>query len=176
MEHELIGQVFGDLKVIGAHRRKTETRSEILLDCVCTLCGEPAIRRRGQLLGQQYGRPSCKPCHNLRLAELNYKGTEHIPSQRVSLIKHNAIHRNINFDLTQEDLEDIYQQQEGKCYYTGRELSKETWSPDRIDSSLGYTKDNVVLCLWDVNRMKTNYSIEEFVNLCKLVAENARVS
>ncbi len=46
------------------------------------------------------------------------------------------------------------------------------FSIDRVDSNLGYTQDNIVLCIWDINNMKFNFSQEHFIELCKMVARN----
>ena len=78
-------------------------------------------------------------------------------------------------DLTIEYLLDLYAQQGGRCFYTGLELSPEanhdrTLSIDRIDSSVGYVKGNVVLCVWDANGMKQDLKQERFIELCHLVA------
>lgn len=49
---------------------------------------------------------------------------------------------------------------------------KGTASPDRIDSSLGYTKDNVQWVHKDVNTIKWDLSHDRFVKLCKTITEN----
>lgn len=48
---------------------------------------------------------------------------------------------------------------------------KETsqFSPDRIDSSKGYTKDNIWLICSAVNFMKSNLNLEEFKQYCQAV-------
>lgn len=46
-------------------------------------------------------------------------------------------------------------------------------SIDRIDSSKGYTRDNVVLVCSSINVMKNSHSIDEFINLCRSVVEHA---
>ena len=40
-------------------------------------------------------------------------------------------------------------------------LIKSNMSIDRIDSSQGYTKDNIVFCTWDFNDRKGNISLED---------------
>ena len=65
------------------------------------------------------------------------------------------------------------------CHYTKRELTyepkcKNTISLDRIDSSKGYTKDNIVFCCSDINFMKNDLNYNEFIENCKLVTANFR--
>lgn len=40
-------------------------------------------------------------------------------------------------------------------------------SVERIDSSLGYTKENTVLVCNAINRMKSNFEAELFYEMCK---------
>src|SRR5579872_4296674 len=84
--------------------------------------------------------------------------------------KGGAQRRNILWNLEFKDLEAIPR----ICFYTGKPLSldfnqENTISLDRVDSSKGYTKDNVVFCCADINRMKQEFSIDKFLNLCQSV-------
>jgi len=45
-------------------------------------------------------------------------------------------------------------------------------SIDRINSFNGYTENNVQLVCSVVNRMKSNLSLEQFYNVCKLITNN----
>jgi len=49
-----------------------------------------------------------------------------------------------------------------------------TASLDRIDSTKSYHKDNIQWVHKRVNRMKMNYTMEEFVDWCKKVAHHFR--
>ena len=74
--------------------------------------------------------------------------------------------------LTFDDLLDLYNKQNGKCFYSGREMVFEnnnnySLSLDRISSSIGYHKDNVVLCCRIVNYMKQEYDVNLFYEICK---------
>lgn len=91
----------------------------------------------------------------------------------------------IGADLTLEYVEDILNNQKGRCAYTGLLIglpnsSKDlacgsyTASIDRIDSSKGYIRGNIQWVHKDVNRMKQQFSHEVFVNYCKLIANNFR--
>jgi hypothetical protein len=83
--------------------------------------------------------------------------------------------------ITIEDIEELYEIQEGKCALSGQELSftyndLNIISIDRIDSDKGYTKDNIQLTTSIVNQAKSNLSDEVFQEMCINVAENAGVS
>jgi hypothetical protein len=64
----------------------------------------------------------------------------------------------------------LWEQQDGKCYYTQKYLSLEINNPnkvsiDRVDSSGGYTKNNVVLCRVIINNLKQDLSLKDFKEL-----------
>jgi hypothetical protein len=46
-----------------------------------------------------------------------------------------------------------------------------TVSIERIDSSVGYTPSNTILVCQAINRMKSDFSYEDFYELCRDVAE-----
>jgi hypothetical protein len=49
--------------------------------------------------------------------------------------------------------------------------SKQSPSLDRIDSSKGYTKQNVAVLCWGCNKVKTNGTIEQFKQLVKWLSQ-----
>lgn len=72
---------------------------------------------------------------------------------------------------------DIWEQQNGRCVYSGVPLSIEANHPhsvsiDRIDSSIGYLKGNLQLVSAAVSRMKQEFDEEFFLSTCRLIAEN----
>lgn len=81
--------------------------------------------------------------------------------------------RNIPFELKLEDLEILPR----VCYYTGMFLTCacnqcNTISLDRLDSSKGYTKNNVVFCCSWVNVMKSDLSYEQFMLGCRIILDH----
>lgn len=84
--------------------------------------------------------------------------------------KKRAERKGIVFDLDYEFLRSLYFHQNGTCFYTGRDFKRKGHSAlslDRIDSSKGYTRENVVWCRVDVNSMKNSKKYEEVLELCK---------
>jgi hypothetical protein len=58
-------------------------------------------------------------------------------------------------DITLQHLQDTWDRQNGQCFYTGipMNFNKNEWkvSLERLDTSKGYTKDNIVLCCLELN-------------------------
>lgn len=82
------------------------------------------------------------------------------------------------------DIETMWNQQNGLCYYSGLPMDKEPGrgkgkvninkvSIDRLVSAKGYTLDNIVLCRYIVNRAKCNFLKEDFINMCRSVVANS---
>jgi len=94
--------------------------------------------------------------------------------QMRSAAKRRSKKQNMDYDLEPTSLLEIYNKQQGKCYYTGIPLMLEkgnyTMSIDRIDSEMGYTVGNIVICCWVVNHMKKDMPVSEFVDICAKVA------
>ncbi len=83
-----------------------------------------------------------------------------------SRIKARAKRNGIPFDLTHSDISDLTMPI--TCPVLGIPLRQErgrqtdnSVSIDRIDSTQGYTPDNVVIVSWKVNRLKSNASLDE---------------
>lgn len=125
----------------------------------------------------------CKTCSSLKCKQYKDKHREGI---RVSKIKRrstlegkfddwkqSAKRRGIKWKLTIEDLKKLPLQ----CHYTKETLvfipkAKNNASLDRVDSNKPYEIGNIVFCLSDINKMKRDFNIDYFVNLCSLVSRN----
>lgn len=89
--------------------------------------------------------------------------------------KKSALKRGHDFDLEVKDIVECWTEQFGICAYSGRQMTLEagqleTVSIERIDSSIGYVKANVVLVCQAVNGMKSNRNFQDFFELCRDVA------
>lgn len=87
-----------------------------------------------------------------------------------------AIKRNQEFNLTVADIVDFWNKQNKICAYSGREMTLEagklnTVSIERIDSKIGYTTENTILVCQAINRMKSDFSYEDFYSLCADVTQ-----
>jgi hypothetical protein len=118
----------------------------------------------------------CKKCSaekSLKSYHKHYSTIENILSLRLTAAKK----RSKDVSITNEDLKTQFQKQNGKCFYTGTVLTTivnkpDTLSLDRVDSSKGYHKDNVVLCTSRINRMKREMSVCDFVDCCMSVVDH----
>lgn len=77
------------------------------------------------------------------------------------------------YSLTHDDIKDQLIKQEYKDYYTGIIPNDyKEYSIDRIDSSKGYSRDNIVITTNTINTMKNDLTTEEFKKQIKLLYNN----
>ena len=94
----------------------------------------------------------------------------------LSNLKASAKKRNIIFDLTTADIDDI-----GipitcpvlgiPIYFNRGKACDNSISIDRIDSTKGYTKENIVIVSNRVNKLKSNASLEEMQNIVNFYSQ-----
>jgi hypothetical protein len=122
----------------------------------------------------------CKPCDNeyqrSRPRDQEYEKQYRLKKSKdfdyriqglLNASKQRAKEKNREHDLTKQDLIDLFPK-DGCCPIFGFKLEwngggfRETSpSVDRIDSTKGYTKDNVQIISWKANRIKGYASIED---------------
>lgn len=178
---DLSGEQFGKLTVIKRTEKpewyKGKQRCLWWL-CKCSCGKEVTVYSRRLVSGEK---THCG-CSSKEYWEHNcYKGCGKLAHSHWSHIVYSAtVSRDYEFNLTIEDGWELFQKQNGKCFYTGDDLilgvrnSKGgiTASLDRLDNTKGYTKDNVVWCRKDVNIMKMAKTYEDFIECCRKIARN----
>lgn len=92
-------------------------------------------------------------------------------SGKITQWKSGAKRRGIDWEVTAVDIEQL----PPVCHYTGLELTmdvgeRNTFSIDRLDSSRGYVRGNIVPCCAPINKMKLDLKTEDFLSWCNLVA------
>lgn len=97
------------------------------------------------------------------------------------MVKRASSRNKFEVSITPEYLQEVWDRQQGQCVYTKLPLLAtanqfNTVSLDRIDSSKGYTVDNVQLICSAVNKMKQDYTEDLFVLLSLLVTQNNKLS
>lgn len=123
----------------------------------------------------------CKSCSNKLAKNCNRGWHRGIRVSWFNKFKISANLRDIDFAITIDDVADIMDTQGGTCALTGWcidfpqvGLQKINASIDRIDSQFGYIKGNVQLVHKMVNMCKQQYEQEDFVRMCKSVADKVK--
>jgi len=179
----IIGKKFNRLTVLEETNKRTKQRTKIFL-CRCD-CGNFKEVAKEKL---RHGTKSCGCLRNEYLkntrrcgdAHKNWNGIGDVSKSFFSRIKSSAIQRNYIFELTIDDLWELFLNQEGKCALTGTSLElpvnvrklrdksdKRLASLDRIDNSVGYIKTNVRWICKRVNYMKHTMNDDEFLSWIK---------
>ena len=125
---------------------------------------------------------TCKKCSN-RKTENSHRGWyRNIRISWFNRYKTQAQIRNYEFTITIDHVADLMEKHNFKCALSKLDISfpeqgtvndgSMRASIDRIDSSKGYTPDNIQIITKKINMMKQQYSQEEFIEMCKLVAKN----
>lgn len=91
--------------------------------------------------------------------------------------KRGAQVRNLSFEIGIDDIWQLFLKQGRKCALTGWTISfknPETASVDRIDSSLGYTKDNIQIVHKNINILKMDWSESFLFDASKAIFLNCK--
>lgn len=96
-----------------------------------------------------------------------YKKSAHV---RYTVYQRNAKNKNRNFDLSEKD---FIEMSKLPCVYCGGYSDTYNNEPfngiDRIDSNLGYSKNNCVPCCATCNRMKMDLDVNDWVGKMKQI-------
>jgi hypothetical protein len=130
------------------------------------------------------GQQKCQ-CYKTQKGAWNYSGHGDLAMVYFNSCKAGAKSRSLEFSIIIEDMWNKFLEQDKKCALTSLSLNMErncklwrkdknsmTASLDRIDNKRGYTIDNIHWVHKDINRMKSDFDLEYFLNLCKLVSQN----
>jgi len=141
--------------------------------CCCD-CGN-TVKVLATLLGKnKTNNCGCRP-RGLWQGVGDFSGTVYYRLKRGAQVRH------IPFKVSPQQLWNLFVQQNKKCALTGLdiELSLEsreagTASVDRKNSRRGYFPDNIQWVHKDVNLMKSNFTQEYYVALCRSVAQHTK--
>lgn len=156
--------------------------------CECTGCGKEAKVRGNKLRnGHTNGCGSCsgKTRAKRKRSEADDRYDDdlitYVPYWLFARFERGAIMRELDFELTGMQMEELYVKQDKRCAISNVPLQMEkhqyktglvTASLDRIDAGLGYTIDNVQWVHKEVNMAKKAMSDEVFIDMCQHVAEH----
>ena len=150
---------------------KTKDLTEFYLNQRGTKCKECVLQR-----GREYKK-------KVRLdPEFRKKEGLKQKERRVRLWQNTLIHdskRGKEHSLTVKDINEMYEKQNGLCYWFNVPLipsnnSKHPQQPslDRLDRNKGYTIDNVVLTCYSANIGRNENSVEEWESFIKILKVN----
>lgn len=169
---DLLNHKFNQLTVI----EPTEMRKhhQRVWKCKCD-CGNICYALAYEIKGGY--KKSCGCFHKLTgKKNHNWRGYGDIGANVFTRIKRAAEIRDIPFEITIQDIWNLFLKQNRKCALSGIELKfannhrdETTASLDRIDSSKDYTIDNVQWVHKDINAMKQDLSEIEFIDYCQKI-------
>ena len=146
--------------------------------CLCD-CGNEKILSSSRLRLKQQISCGCVLKQKQGKKHHLFKGYEEISQSVFNKIREKAIERNLCFDITIKELYHQFIIQNKLCAISGVPIKfklnhkdEQTASLDRIDSSKGYSKDNIQWVHKKVNTMKWNINQNQFIEWCKIIANN----
>ena len=159
-----IGQVYNGLEVLKFEKKSPS--GEKMYSTKCTRCGHIFDARRINDIKNTKDKGACKYCNFVGEND----GINHFYQNYII----GAKNRGLSFDLTPSQFLDYISQD---CEYCGSSPELHEYKVngklkytnyingiDRIDSSKGYSVDNCVPCCSKCNKMKLDYSVEDFKN------------
>jgi hypothetical protein len=151
---------------------------KVRCDCICgnqiTILASSLVR---------YHTRSCG-CLQVEMSRRRFNDYFDISASWIRHTKDKAIKRGYVFEITIQDVWEVWEKQHRLCALTGQPLiwpkcthykSKHgregTASIDRIDNTKGYIKGNIQIVHKYINIMKQRYSQNDFIDMCRKVAE-----
>lgn len=154
----------------------------------CSKCGEVKEILEFPKIGYRKRSTYCLKCHDgvscrrtrpraLAISDGDYYYVNHWTTWAVGQCKKRAKKHGVPYDLSKSFLIDLFEAQNGKCYYFKVDMNRNPDFPrdpsrvsvDRVDSKKGYTQGNVVLCCAAANFAKNETNLDVFVQfLAKL--------
>lgn len=96
------------------------------------------------------------------------KTTRGCLSKKMGHLKRQKRNKQLEFKITLDDLVDLWELQDGRCAISNYPMEASfnslfSVSVDRINSSMGYTKENIQLVCQAINFAKNHYTNEEMI-------------
>lgn len=174
----LAGKIFGYLLVISKTNERSHCGS-VIWKCQCNYnnCGNFIKRAANTIIHGGISKQSCGCYPRFR----EYLGVGELSKCYFKSLKRSAKLRKFIFAVDMKWLWELFLKQNKKCALSGVDISLmsnyrrkgrllQTASLDRIDSSKGYTKDNVQWIHKEIQFMKMDLSDLDFINWCKKIA------
>jgi len=187
---DLVNKKFNFLTLISLADSKKRIRKDrlnnsniLMWNCKCD-CGNYKIIPQGDIISNNIKSCGCKRIEKIKEKNLEYHKLKRpefvIESTLYSRYKTEAKISKREFTITKEEFIKLVND---KCHYCNRiphlirknktgSVKKALNGVDRINSSLGYTINNVLSCCPDCNRAKMARTFDDFKIWVKLVYDN----
>lgn len=145
----------------------------------CPTCGVmKSYLRKNYAVESLKANKECKACSNKKVDNCHRGWHRGIRISWFNKFKTGAETRGLEWNLSLDNLADLYEQQNYRCALTDVDIvfpevghpQKALASIDRIDNKKGYVENNVQLVTRQVNMMKQAYDQEIFIATCIEVA------
>lgn len=176
-----IGKTIGKLKIDSIENKNKNIKPLYYAQCTC-LCGNKKEILMSSILRGYTLSCGCNydSCYKRGINSPNWSGIGTMSGNHFSIIKNGAKKRGMLFALTKEYIWSLYEKQGKRCIFTNVEIffgstddrSQTTASLDRIDNNVGYIEGNVQWVHKDINRMRCDMTVDNFINACRLVSNN----
>ena len=180
---DIVGSQVGWLQIAAFSRKvPSGNRNTYYYKCLCS-CGQEVELTRWKIITKHTGSCGCRKTRS-RSDNPSWRGHDEISSKFWSGNLARAKKKGLDFTLSIEEAWQVFQDQGARCALSGLPLvmvdqwdnkdrkyaGTRTASLDRIDNSRGYALDNVHWVHKDINRMKSDFEVEDFVRLCRCIA------
>lgn len=180
---DLTGKKFGKLTVI---ERVENKGIHTMWLCECQ-CGNKKSIDSSHLIQGNVISCGCVGQGKIGQKHHQWTGYGEISGSRWATIKRSQRHRNsrkkLDFEIDIKYAWELFLKQDRKCSLTGkllkfgkRNFDETTASLDRIDNNKGYIEGNVQWVHKDVNRMKNVFDMDYFLETCRLITENNKLT
>lgn len=163
--NDLLGRTFGELTVI---KYIGSVNGKVVWRCECSCGGEVDVNSGDLTRKDNKKITRCSnPIHRSGEMSSFWKGQFGISATYFRSLEAGATARGFCFEIDYEDMAKVFT---GYCALSGLPIKLGVdASLDRIDSSVGYTPDNIQWLHKDVNRIKSDLNQDYFINLCKKI-------
>lgn len=176
---QYVGTKFGKLEIISISPIKNNKKTWFVAKCEC---GTEVLANASKVI--RGVRQGCQNCKNKGINNPKWTGYNEISGTYLKNLKKCAESRvgeKAVYTISNEYLWELFLSQERKCALSGLHIafSKDSYnrgtaSLDRINSDIGYIEGNVQWVHKDINKMKTDFDQEYFIDLCKLITMNKK--
>jgi hypothetical protein len=179
----LIGSVFDQVTILGEAEDYLSIKGNLSGVMVRCSCGNESRRKLSDIfhLHRSSQPVRCERCGS----DATKTGGRFLTGSWFNSVRHGAKVRGFSFEITIGDCENQWHKQQGLCAFTGIlldhpekiKLSEDKYwykgngSLDRINSKLGYTKENIQWVHKVINRIKLDTGNELFIKICNAIAE-----